>query len=201
MNAEPTSAAMALGQTLTQRGDRRPVNLPAYVIREDGSSSEVLLLDLSYDGCSIEVAGDLLPDERVKLSVLRRGIIDARVCWREDDKAGLVFEPEPATARPHWPRRSQRVALDAEISLRRLGHSNYRVRVSDLSPEGCRVELVQLPSIDERLLVKFEGLELLEAEVCWIDGHIAGLRFEKPFHPAVFDLLIARLVRGNAGRA
>lgn len=42
-------------------------------------------------------------------------------------------------------------------------------------------------------MIKFEGIETVQAEVCWIDGFIVGLRFERPFHPAVFDLLLARL--------
>jgi hypothetical protein len=33
----------------------------------------------------------------------------------------------------------------------------------------------------------------MEAEVCWVDGFVAGLKFIKPMHPAVFDLLIERL--------
>jgi hypothetical protein len=43
------------------------------------------------------------------------------------------------------------------------------------------------------VLVKFDGLEALEAEVCWVEEFTAGLRFEKPMHPAVFDLLVERL--------
>jgi hypothetical protein len=42
-------------------------------------------------------------------------------------------------------------------------------------------------------MIKFEGFEVLDAQVCWVEGFVAGLRFEKPFHPAVFDLLLARL--------
>jgi hypothetical protein len=38
-----------------------------------------------------------------------------------------------------------------------------------------------------------DGLEALDAEVCWVDGHVAGLRFERTIHPAVFDLLLQRL--------
>ena len=34
---------------------------------------------------------------------------------------------------------------------------------------------------------------MLEANVCWVDGFTAGLSFEKPMHPAVFELLVERL--------
>ena len=43
------------------------------------------------------------------------------------------------------------------------------------------------------MTIKFEGLEAMDAEVCWVQGFQAGLRFERPIHPAVFDLLLARL--------
>jgi hypothetical protein len=34
---------------------------------------------------------------------------------------------------------------------------------------------------------------VLQAEVCWVDGFIVGLKFERPLHRAVFDLLLARM--------
>ena len=90
-------------------------------------------------------------------------------------------------------RRSERVALNANVSLRRSGQLNYRVRVYDASLHGCRVEFVERPQVDEQLWVKFDGLQPLEAEVCWVDGFIAGVNFLQPIHPAVFDRLIATL--------
>jgi hypothetical protein len=92
-------------------------------------------------------------------------------------------------------RRSDRVSLNAVVSLRRAGQLNYRVRVFDASLHGCRVEFVERPKLDEQLWVKFEGLHAVEAEVCWVDGFAAGLNFVQPIHPAVFDALIASLPR------
>ena len=90
-------------------------------------------------------------------------------------------------------RRSERVALNANVSLRRSGQLNYRVRVYDASLHGCRVEFVERPAIEEQLWVRFDGLQPLGAEVCWIDGFIAGVNFVQPIHPAVFDRLVATL--------
>jgi hypothetical protein len=89
-------------------------------------------------------------------------------------------------------RRSHRVRLHAFVALRRSGQLNYKVRVLDASLHGCRVEFVERPKLDEQLWVKFDGLQAIEAEVCWIDGFTAGLNFVQPVHPAVF----ATLVRG-----
>lgn len=91
------------------------------------------------------------------------------------------------------PRKSARVGLAAEVSLRRSGQTNYRASVHDVSQEGCKVEFVERPMLDEIVWVKFEGLEAMEAMVCWVEGFAAGLEFQRPVHPAVFDILLARL--------
>ena len=189
-----TSAALRqLGQAPVDRRERRPVSLRGFALREDGSTAEILLLDLSYEGCGIETPLDLAPGETLKLSVLRRGAIEARVRWCNGGKAGLVFEAEKPAEKQHWPRRFERTALTAEVSMRRLGKHTFKVQVFDVSPDGCKLELVDKPRVDEHVLVKFDGLEALKAEVCWIEGNHAGLRFEKSIHPAVFELLLERI--------
>ena len=91
--------------------------------------------------------------------------------------------------RPMRPR-EPRTVLDAEVSLRRTGHHGYRVKVYDASAHGCRIEFVERPNLDERVWVKFEGLDSVEGLVCWVDGFVAGVEFAKPIHPAVFDRLV-----------
>lgn len=184
---------MKLDTKPVDRLERRQVSLRALAIRQDGSTAEIVLLDLSYEGCGIETSADLRAGEAIKLSVLHRGVIDAHVCWCEKGRAGLTFQPEEHSQKKRSPRQNERISLAANVSLRRLGQNSYRVRVNDLSPEGCKVDLVEQPRIDEHMLVKFEGLEVLDAKVCWVDGYVAGLRFEKPIHPAVFELLLQRL--------
>jgi hypothetical protein len=93
------------------------------------------------------------------------------------------------------PRKSQRVHLSAEILLRRAGQHSYRVKIFDVSPHGCKAEFVVRPKLDEHVWVKFEGLESLEATVCWVRGFDVGLEFENPIHPAVFDLLVSKLAQ------
>jgi hypothetical protein len=46
--------------------------------------------------------------------------------------------------------------------------------------------------------VKFEGMESLQSEVCWVAGSTLGLKFDNPVHPAVFDLLLTRIELGGA---
>ena len=197
MSAFAHPSVIKLAQLPMARRERRPMSMPGFVALEDGRTAEFLLLDLSYEGCGIEIPVEVKSGEKIKLSVMQRGAIEAEVRWYSKGKAGLVFHAEAADAKEHRPRNFERLALTAEVSLRRLGSGNYRVGIADLSSHGCKVELVERPSVGEHVLIKFGGLEVLEAEVCWVEGHSAGLRFEKPIHPAVFDLLYARLAGGG----
>jgi hypothetical protein len=97
------------------------------------------------------------------------------------------------------PRKSQRVHLSAEIMLRRAGQNSYRVKIFDASPHGCKAEFVDRPKLDELVWIKFEGLEALEAMVCWVRGFEVGLEFENPIHPAVFDMLVTNLAKESDG--
>ena len=178
----------------TDRSKRRPVSLRGFVSLPDGSSESALILDLSYEGCAIQTVLPLAAGQNVSLSLLRRGAIDAEVRWAADGKAGLVFKAEqPPATKPHQPRGAERLSLDADVTVRRLGKAKYRVRVLDLSPVGCKIDLIDRPALGEAMMVKFDGLEIVEAEVCWVEDFVAGLRFTRAFHPLVFELLAARL--------
>ena len=177
-----------------ERGERRPVRMTGFALSVGGRTLDVHLIDLSYEGCRISTATKLGAGERIKLSVPRRGVIDAEVRWAKDGEAGLVFGAEQKdTPRPKLPRKAGRVPVSAEVSLRRPGQCTFRVRVFDASTHGCNIEFVQRPRPQDRVWVKFDGLEALEAEVCWVEKFRAGLSFLKPIHPAVFDLLLERL--------
>ena len=90
-------------------------------------------------------------------------------------------------------RKAERIALDAEVALRRTGQHLYRVRVYDASPHGCRLEFVERPRVAEHVWVKFDGLDSIESLVCWVEGFVVGVEFVRPMYPAVFDALVARL--------
>lgn len=193
MDAAGGPAVSNVSSEPAERPERRHVSMHGHLLLGDGSTHSIQLLDLSYEGCAIATELKLVPGNLIKLSVLRRGAIDAEVRWCADGKAGLAFTPPEAEAKQHWPRRSDRVSLSADVTLRRRGMTSFRVTVSDVSPEGCKVALVERPSVDEHVLVKFDGIEAMDSEVCWVEGFTAGLKFERPMHPAVFDLMVARL--------
>jgi hypothetical protein len=176
-----------------RRSPRRPVSLDGRLIRSDKSTTDIGLLDLNYDGCGIETPVALDTGEAVKLSVIGRGLIDAEVRWYRDGKAGLRFASDEPSEKSETPRSTDRVGISSEVKVRRIGQLNFNVRMFDLSPVGCKIEVIERPRVGERLMLKFEGLEVIQGEVMWIEGFIVGLQFERAFHPAVFDLLVTRL--------
>ena len=104
-----------------------------------------------------------------------------------------MANPASDPFRALYERRSDRIALDADVSLRRSGKNTYRVHVYDVSPHGCKLEFVERPKVDEHVWVKFEGLDSIECLVCRLDGFVVGVEFVRPMHEAVFESLIARL--------
>lgn len=101
---------------------------------------------------------------------------------------GLPSDSEP----PTWEerRRNSRVDLFALVNIRRPGCATYRVRVHDLSITGCKAEFVDRPAADERVWIKFDGLEALSAIVRWVTVDLIGLEFDRPLHSAVFEMLV-----------
>ena len=173
-----------------EREERRPVDLVGWLLRADGSYFDVLLTDLSYCGCKIRCTAPLDPGEKIRLSVAGRGGMEAEVRWRVRGHAGLVFSE---AGKERLPRQAERVEIGASVHVRRPGRNSYRVQVFDLSPHGCKIEFVERPRRDDRVLVRFDGLEAVQGQVCWVKDFHGGLRFSAPIHPAVFDLLLARL--------
>jgi PilZ domain len=90
-------------------------------------------------------------------------------------------------------RRNSRRPIDHEVSVKKLGGFGFQLPTQDVSPDGCRVELVEMVDTGERVIVRLPSLEALAAEVAWVRGANAGLQFQRPLHPAVFDQLIDRL--------
>lgn len=196
MTRPMTFEQLRLDQDPIKRRERRAVAMRAYVATDDGATGEAMVLDLSYDGCGIETPLALLAGKPVTLAVQDRGTVRAHVRWWANGRGGLVFEKVRAEDENGQRREDERVKLKFEAALRRLGMGSYRVSVSDLSSLGCKVELVERPRVGEHVLLKFDQMDALEAEVCWIQGHEAGLRFERPIHEGVLALMMGRLNSG-----
>ncbi|MCY7338537.1 MAG: PilZ domain-containing protein [Sphingomonas bacterium] len=93
------------------------------------------------------------------------------------------------------PRQADRIAIDAEILLRRSFQPRWLVRITDFSTHGCRVDLVERLQQGARLFVSLPGIETLESNAAWVDDFVAGVAFVHPLHPSVFDMLATRMAR------
>jgi hypothetical protein len=100
-----------------------------------------------------------------------------------------------STEEPNSRRKDRRLPLASEISVRKVGSFGFQLPALDVSAGGCRVELVEMVDVGEHVIVRLPALEPLGAEVGWVEGNQAGLRFQRPLHPAVFDQLIDRYAK------
>jgi len=62
--------------------------------------------------------------------------------------------------------------------------------VFDLSPEGCKVEFVEIPAVGERIWVEFDNLESVEGKVRWTAGYMGGVEFVRALYESVFRRLV-----------
>lgn len=105
----------------------------------------------------------------------------AAICGRWADK-------------PAGRRRGQRVRVaSAEIGMRRMGSFSFQVVLEDVSTGGCKVELVEFVEVNDHVIARFPGIEPFSAKVSWADSRFAGIDFDRPLHPAVFEQLLSRL--------
>lgn len=88
---------------------------------------------------------------------------------------------------------SGRIAMNDEVIVRRLGGFNFEVALRDLSPGGCRVEMLEPSEVGDPAVARLPKLEPLGAQVCWAEGTTTGLKFHATIHPAVFDHLLSRM--------
>lgn len=105
----------------------------------------------------------------------------AAICGRWADK-------------PAGRRSSQRVrVISAEIGMRRMGSFSFQVTLEDVSTGGCKVELVEFVEVNDHVIARFPGIEPFSAKVTWANSRFAGIDFDRPLHPAVFEQLLSRL--------
>jgi len=178
------------------REERHSVGIEGALKHPNGSTLSIKLVDLSYDGCRIEVPMLLEAGDRVQI-IAKGSITDAVVRWYSNGQAGLSFNA-PALGSPKSgkletiPRDEPRISTAIEATMQRHGKAKYPVTVYDMSTAGCKVEFVDRPDVGEPVHMRFHRLQPLEATVRWIAGIQAGVEFERPIHPAVFDLLIRK---------
>lgn len=95
-------------------------------------------------------------------------------------------------------RRGTRLSLKGNVMVRRVGGFNFEVTLKDVSPGGCRVEMLEPSEVGDPVITRFPQLEPLGSRVCWAKGTTTGVQFLTTMHPAVFDSLLTRLAGEQA---
>lgn len=178
---------------MTDRQTRRTLSMDAKLVIAKGEVLNIRIIDFSSQGCKIATPKFLWVGDKVGLSLPGYTTLNSEVRWSRQGHAGLEFDEHEGDHQLQIPRTGERIPVETEITLRRLGGSNYRVALYDLSLEGCRVDLVERMAVGEILHLRLPGLATVEAKVRWVEGFVAGLTFATPFHPAVFNMLMDRI--------
>lgn len=72
------------------RPDRRPVALRGFALA-DGVDADIIVSDLSYEGCQIRSAQHFEIGDELDLRIIGRGGTRGVVCWVAGDCAGIRF--------------------------------------------------------------------------------------------------------------
>jgi hypothetical protein len=89
-------------------------------------------------------------------------------------------------------RNSTRLPVAMKAEMRRPGGWGVGAKIADLSTHGCKVETHLELQEGSIVWIRLPGLEPTPAKVAWVRGYEIGCAFERPLHPAVLDLIVAR---------
>ena len=88
-------------------------------------------------------------------------------------------------------RKVERTALRLTATMRDGTRSRVKVRVIDMSTNGCRIECSSSVDDDSWVWLSIAGLENQFCRVVWHGHEFIGLEFERPLSEAVFEKLLA----------
>ena len=95
-------------------------------------------------------------------------------------------------------RRAARFPLQCEVGFRRHGDACI---ASTFSPEWCCITPPIKVETGARVFLRFANMEAVHGRVAWTKEWKVGVKFDKPFHSAVFESLVARLAAVEASES
>ncbi|QGN54351.1 PilZ domain-containing protein [Novosphingobium sp. Gsoil 351] len=91
---------------------------------------------------------------------------------------------------PPVPRQEVRLPVDLKSRVRTRGMKIRDVALSDISAAGCCIAIAShYVEVGQNIIIQPDTLEGLQARVCWVGDHKAGLEFARPLYPAVVEHL------------
>ena len=85
------------------------------------------------------------------------------------------------------PRKQQRAAMGCQCEIKIGTRQWHMARLMDLTPEGFRLSLTDMPAVGTAMRIRLPGISIMEAKVCWARNFEAGCKFAQPLSPYVFE--------------
>lgn len=88
-------------------------------------------------------------------------------------------------------RRTDRAEVDAKASLGGEAETGLEAQLHNLSVDGCSLELSNDPfDVGDKVWFSIDTIQPWRGTVRWVDNGRVGVEFDRPFYPAVFELLV-----------
>jgi hypothetical protein len=87
-------------------------------------------------------------------------------------------------------RRLPRRAVAFSVFVRDSGAGTVHGRVTDLSPQGCRVEGAGEFDVHGQIWLKLGGHAPIRAQVLWVEGNFMGCSFNPELDTGTFENLV-----------
>lgn len=87
--------------------------------------------------------------------------------------------------------RAERISFDLMVRYRR-GNVRGPMLLKNLTCGGARVEGIENLRCGDKVVLCLPSLKAKEATVVWVSGASAGLEFDRPLHPDIFEGLVQR---------
>jgi PilZ domain len=150
-----------------------------------GDSRELCLIkNISAGGMMVRCYGTIAVGTSVSVELKCGQPIGGRVSWVRDIHVGIAFDQpidviDVLSTSLEGPRpRLPRIEVNSFITLRE-GATTYRMRVSDVSQGGLKVQHETRLAEGSQVVVTLTGIEPQPGVVRWTDGDCMGITFNR----------------------
>lgn|SRR3990167_178760 len=174
----------------------RTIFRPAYLSANFGLHY-VVMRNVSSDGASFSGLEGVQEGEGITYFVGNSGPVDAVVRWTNDDSFGVqnVIGGEDLTGTgAKFPYRSVRVPFVTEARLFSRGRAASATLYNFSQGGACVASSVQLTH-GELVTLELAGLAIEAAEIKWIRGRQAGVKFARSLDRQTMQMLLDQLQR------